>query len=248
MEKQETYFYLNKCIESNVSIYRYLDIDSFLQILNGDFFVSKKRRFADGYDAGTKVPFKEIATNFLRVVGDDIAIPQKPFNLEQVLGVLQDSQEYLVSCWTKNEDDFLMWNAYTQSSCSVCLQSTISNFVASLTSIDDYSILCSPMFYDGFTNIGELEDVLFRKQRMYMNENEIRFYFLDTVLGTPIKYNLGKEAFGTILKVKADVMIDKLILSPKMRGNSADILIQLLEEKYPFLNSKVVKSKININK
>lgn len=49
------------------------------------------------------------------------------------------------------------------------------------------------------------------------------------------------------MEVKADLIIDKVILSPKMRGNSSDVLIQLFEERYPFLKKKIVKSNINID-
>lgn len=242
------YFFLNKNIDANTPIFRYLDIDSFLQILNGEFYVSKKRQFVDKVDAGKNILFKEIGTNFLRNVEDENAIPRKPFSMTDFLDFLHTSQEYLTSCWTKNEDDFLMWSAYTQSNCGVCLQSTINNVVASFTSVENYSIWCSPMYYDGFINIGTLEEILFRKQHMYINENEVRFYFLSTALGESMDHGAGKRVFGANLKVKPDVMIDKVILSPKMRGNSSGVLSQLLEEKYPFLKDRVVKSKINIDR
>lgn len=243
-----THFFLNKKMDKNTPIFRYLDMDSFLQILNGEFYVSKKKRFVDNFDAGKNVSFKEIGTNFLRVVGYENAIPQKSFDMTNVLDVLHNSQEYLTSCWTRNEDDYLMWNAYTLSNCAVCLKSTISNVVASLVSVDDYSIWCSPMFYDGFSNLGTLEEVLFRKQHMYINENEVRFYFIGANLGDAIGNDVGNSFLGTYLEVKADLIIDKVILSPKMRGNSSDVLIQLFEERYPFLKKKIVKSNINIDK
>ena len=71
-----THFFLNKKMDKNTPIFRYLDMDSFLQILNGEFYVSKKKRFVDNFDAGKNVSFKEIGTNFLRVVGYENAIPQ----------------------------------------------------------------------------------------------------------------------------------------------------------------------------
>ena len=47
-----THFFLNKKMDKNTPIFRYLDMDSFLQILNGEFYVSKKKRFVDNFDAG----------------------------------------------------------------------------------------------------------------------------------------------------------------------------------------------------
>lgn len=37
-----THFFLNKKMDKNTPIFRYLDMDSFLQILNGEFYVSKR--------------------------------------------------------------------------------------------------------------------------------------------------------------------------------------------------------------
>ena len=82
---------------------------------------------------------------------------------------------------------------------------------------------------------------------MYINENEVRFYFIGANLGDAIGNDVGNSFLGTYLEVKADLIIDKVILSPKMRGNSSDVLIQLFEERYPFLKKKIVKSNINID-
>ena len=57
--KSQIEFFINKSAKefnNDTKIYRYMDFDCFLQILDKKFYISAKKHFSDCYDAGTKVP------------------------------------------------------------------------------------------------------------------------------------------------------------------------------------------------
>ena len=51
-------YLLNRIISSETRICRYMDFDSFIQILNGYFYVPRKKLFLDARESGT-IPLKK---------------------------------------------------------------------------------------------------------------------------------------------------------------------------------------------
>ena len=83
IKQDQTEFLINKSVKdfnNDTKIYRYMDFDCFLQILDKQFYVSTKKQFADCYDAGKKIPINDISKNFLMVCGE------KQTNLKQYTG------------------------------------------------------------------------------------------------------------------------------------------------------------------
>ena len=59
IKQDQTEFLINTSVKdfnSDTKIYRYIDFDSFLQILDGKFYVATKKQFSDCYDAGKEIP------------------------------------------------------------------------------------------------------------------------------------------------------------------------------------------------
>ena len=143
------------------------------------FYVSTKKQFSDCYDAGKKMPLKDILINFLTVCGEKQTNPKR-YTSTELYEMFKKSQNYLASCWTLSNDNILMWQAYTHGNCGICVESTVGNVIASIDSdsIKPYLICCSPMYYDGYYSLTEVEEILFKKLNQYRGEDEIRFYFL----------------------------------------------------------------------
>ncbi len=215
-----------------------------LQVLDGELRVSAKKTFADKYDAGNTIPLKAVFKNFITEYGNKDALLTK-YSPTSLINTFKTSANYFASCWTLSKDNYLMWNAYTHGNSGVCIESTVSNFVASIDplSIEPFLICCSPMYYDGYSSISEVEEILFKKLRQYEGEQEVRFYFLDGKQTNTEKANTNRDY--VFLKIDPEVMIDKLIISPFMRGNSAHILKQNLEEKYSYLKDRIEFSQIS---
>ena len=183
--KSQIEFFINKSAKefnNDTKIYRYMDFDCFLQILDKKFYISAKKHFSDCYDAGTKVPLKDIFKNFVNVC-EGKSVVLKNYTSIELIEMFKKSQNYLTSCWTLNKDDILMWQAYTHGNCGICIESTVGNVIAALdpNAIKPYLICCSPMYYNGYSSLQEVEGILFQKQNQYKGEKEVRFYFLNGI-------------------------------------------------------------------
>lgn len=248
IKQDQTEFLINKSVKdfnNNTKIYRYMDFDCFLQILDKQFYVSTKKQFADCYDAGKKIPINDISKNFLMVCGEK-QTNLKQYTVSEISEAFKNSQNYLASCWTLSKDNILMWQAYTHGNCGICIESTIGNVIASLDSksINPYLICCSPMYYNGYSNLTEVEEILFKKLNIYRGEDEIRFYFLSGKVKSNTK-DLDAIAKNNVFKIKPEVLIDNVFLSPFMRGNSAKLLKGNLEECYDFLKGHIKISELS---
>lgn len=248
IQQNQTEFLINESVKDfncDTKIYRYMDFDCFLQILDKKFYVSTKKQFADSYDAGKKIPLKDLIINFLTVCGEK-QTPPKRYTSSELYEMFEKSQKSLASCWTLSKDNILMWQVYTHGTCGVCIESTVGNFIASLDStlIKQYFICCSPMYYDGYSNLTEADEILFKKLNQYRGEDEIRFYFLRR---TKSGYTESVDATvnNAVFKINPEVLIGKVLLSPFMRGNSPKLLKQNLEEYYSCLKGRVEISGVN---
>lgn len=234
---------LNVTDDINSAICRYTDIDDFLQILEGKFYVSMKSRFTDKYDAGKFIP-KRYLFSIVPASGTSKPVPFGEERLNKLRDNVKRSSKYLASCWTKVEDDYLMWKTYMSGICGVCVVSTINNVVASFATLNGYNAYCSKMFYDGYSYNDEPLDYLFSKSKGYSSEHEVRFYFIDEDKETANAEtdNMGKDF--ELFEIKPDVLIDRVIISPFMRGGSFELLKRTLEKVYPFLKGKIKHSQI----
>lgn len=234
---------LNVMDDINSMICRYLDFDNFSQILEGKFYVSTKSRFTDKYDVGRFIP-KRYLFSIVPASGTPKTVPFGEERLKKLRDNVKRSSKYLASCWTKVEDDYLMWKTYTSGNCGVCIVSTINNVVASFTTLNGYNAYCSKIFYDGYSYNDEPLDYLFSKSKGYSSEHEVRFYFIDEDKETSNAEtdNIGKDF--ELFEIKPEMLIDRVIISPFMRGNSFELLKRILEKEYPFLKGKIRHSQI----
>lgn len=247
-ENERVYMlHLNAKDDIGMMVCRYMDFDSFLQVLNGQFYVSVKRDFSDKYDAGVKVPRRYLFP-IVPASEPENVIPAEVERLDDLRDKVGQSGKCLTSCWTTAVDDILMWKAYTSNNCGVCIVSTINNVVASFKSLNGHTVYCSRMYYDGFSYNDTPADYMFTKAKGYASEQEVRFYFLDGDIDSPNNGSKGNCKSFEWFSVTPDVMIDRIILSPNMRGNSAKLLKQLLEKAYPFLENRINKSELFDNK
>lgn len=241
MDKKNLFqFWLNKELDLDMKIYRYMDFDDLLQILNKHFFVSRKYSFADKYDAGRTVPLQPLFQLYVMDKGKAIPCVKKKYSLEEYYELVRKSKNYLVSCWTTNKDDILMWNSYTQAHCGVCIESTIRKVLNSLQPLEGYHVYCSQMYYAGYDQLEAAEEYLFRKLSSYQHENEIRFYFLENNIVNLLKENVESEKLPPkYLNVSPEDMISHLYFSPFIRGDSAKYQEDLLVKHFSFLQDRV---------
>lgn len=241
MDKKNLFqFWLNKELDLDMKIYRYMDFDVLLQILNNKFFVSRKYAFSDKFDTGMKIPLQLLYKLDVMDKGKIIPCVEKKYSLEGYYELVKKSKNYLASCWTTNKDDILMWNSYTQAHCGVCIESTIKKVLNSLQPLEGYHVYCSKMYYAGYDQLEDTEEYLFRKLSSYQHENEIRFYFLEDNIVNLLKENVESEKLPPkYFNVSPEDMILHLYFSPFIRGDSAKYQEDLLVKHFSFLQDRI---------
>ena len=84
------------------------------------------------------------------------------------------------------------------------------------------------------------KEYAFNKLPQYKDEKEIRFYFLNNKGQYTNEQKKIHRLSYNVFDIEPDKMIDSIILSPFIRSpNSADMLKDLLENRFNFLKGKI---------
>lgn len=251
--KKKLYFF-NQIVTPETAICRYMDFDSFLQLLDGKFHVPRRQNFLDLRESGRLPSFfyfvpSTISGSNMKLPEDSVKKNQKERN--RYVENLVRSRFLFTSCWMiDGGEDFLMWKSYT-SKIGVCVRTTVEKL---LNAIDydkkKYIPICSPVFYDKSCTQDAFVESILKKEPYYQSENEIRFYFvpinnytkegLETMDNNDIE-NLLKEAIKTeeelykknhndiiIFDITPD-FIDSIVLSPFIKSQSFECFVKLLK-------------------
>lgn len=94
MDKKNLFqFWLNKELDLDMKIYRYMDFDVLLQILNNKFFVSRKHAFSDKFDTGIKIPLQLLYKLDIMDKGKTIPCVEKKYSLEEYYELVKKIQK-----------------------------------------------------------------------------------------------------------------------------------------------------------
>ena len=258
MEKnlKEKRFIINNIINRDTKICRYMNFDSFLIMLEGKFYVSRKQKFFDHRESG-KIPIKHhfvfSAVSEYIAEKDNIVTKRQEIRF---INNLAKSRFLLTSCWTiNNGENYLMWKGYTEK-IGVCVCTTIGKLIDSIDYEKlNYIPICSPMFYERINMQEDFLQSTFTKELFYESEKEIRFYFVPTtylsqneeignddveniLLKTSEEeekiYNSNSTKYeeSIVFDFKADA-IDNVIISPFVLNSSVSYFRKILKNQYP---------------
>jgi len=161
----------------------------------------------------------------------------------------------LVSCWCKNDqEDLLMWKAYTENAKSLAIKTNINNLIKSIDIEDNYSfcIDIGEVQYVDFHNTPlEYENhilaPLLYKDNEYSNENELRVIVWqrpqNNILRTT-NSNFNVEHGGSI-KINLDNLISEIITSPFADNDLIEHIRNILERNS--LSKPIIKSTIKVS-
>lgn len=158
---------------------------------------------------------------------------------EKRINKIEETAKWLTSCWTENRNNILMWQTYTKGYCGVCIESTICDFIKSIKH-NNYNILCGKVDYGCYSPSMRTKEYAFNKLPQYKDEKEIRFYFLNNKDQYTNEQKKIHRLSYNVFDIEPEKMIDSIILSPFIRSaNSADMLKDLLENRFNFLKGKI---------
>lgn len=232
---------LDKSLEMDCPVYRYMSICSLLELMNGKFYVRRKKFFKDGFeqseylnqniDNHIKWKFFSFLDKESRNKGESL----KECN-ETKEYISKNADDLLVSCWTRKEDDYLMWKAYCNESYGAMITSSIHDIPSSFGK-GFPRMICGKVNYSSRISSAPWT-VIFNKKSYYESEDEVRFY---------IKNGGEENETGTCFLIDPKIMISKVIISPFVSNVERDALLKFLIKRYPFLEHKIAISNIIIN-
>jgi len=223
MEKLR-YFLLMDGVDTEQTIYQYMDLDYLLRLLDTrTYFVKPKQSFHDLHESC--LPLKSIFKPHLVGREYDKSVVADTNESLVRLRQFRESGTMLTACWTEHlGENALMWRNFT-SKIGICIKSSIHNFMASLVT-DDYDVCCGRMSYPGIHSKTELDECLFIKDKAFIDEKEIRFYF------TPKGNHNTTNDKGVSIPILPQILIDEIILSPYINTQACKVLTDFINDKY----------------
>jgi len=222
--KELRYFLLMDGVDTEQTICQYMDLDYLLRLLDTrTYFVKPKQSFHDLHES--YLPLKSIfKLHFVGRESDKSVIADTNESLVR-LRQFRESGTMLTACWTEHlGENALMWRNFT-SKIGICIKSSIHNFMAAVDT-DDYDVLCGRMAYTGIHTDTGIIDCLFTKDKAFVDEDEIRFYFI------PKSSQKTTNDKGVSIPIKPQVLIDEITLSPYINAQACKVLTDFINDKY----------------
>lgn len=261
--------YIINSISTDTKICRYMELEKFLQILDGKFFVPRKMRFLDTREKGN-IPLRSQFIFSIVNTQNDCSVLQNERNNH--LNNLSKSKFLLTSCWTINSgEDYLMWKSYAPN-IGVCISTTINNLIHAINYEKNGLLpICSPMFYADTNFQTDFLEAVFTKEKHYVSENEIRFYFVpQNKITDTEKTEFDSKKIKELLLEASNAeenrfsqnpdkylchetfdinpnFIESVMLSPFIGNRSRHIIKEALIAKYSCLKNIIKESQINEN-
>lgn len=222
MDNASKVYFLKNGLSTNQVIYQYMDLDYLIRLIEKkEYCVKRKYCFSDKRESCFSLNKMSFSFQPVGAYMNSHHIPITP--QKNLWKDYEETKSLLTSCWTYQQENYLMWKSYT-SKLGVCIESTINNFFSSLDA-NDYEIYVGKVSYVGYNGNQTLGDALFSKERLFSAETEIRFYF-DEI-------NENANGATTVhLPVTPTQMISSITLSPLIEKTAASVIADFLRKKY----------------
>ncbi len=210
------------------TISRYMSSSDLFSILkNNQFRIPQRNTFSDEREVGKCFSIR----NRFPVQPVDGSNKEYRQRLDELI---KCSYSLPTSCWNlANEEDFLMWKAYTKDSFGVRITTTVEKFYNAFEYSPFRCIICDEVEYDKERAKYSLKQELFTKTQYYGNEQEFRFYFVP-------KDNIKDNLF----KLTDAEFIESITLSPFIEKSLIPHITKAIEDMAPYLEGKISCSKI----
>lgn len=220
--------WISKTLDPNLKIARYITLAQFIDILGGQYLFSKRDSFTDRHEKGE---FINLAYHFWHF--NEYHQQTSPEVLNEWTHqdcLAKYATQLPCTCWTEeNDENFLMWKAYGSYQIGILIESSISDFIESL-SLDKKMMVVSKMKYSKERALSGLDDWLFYKPISYRNEKEIRFYLIDSSNnGTESDILLSSIKMERAIPIFTNKFIHRIVLSPFIKRSLANTIKVWLE-------------------
>ncbi len=222
MDNASKVYFLKNGLSTNQVIYQYMDLDYLIRLIEKkEYCVKRKYCFSDKRESCFSLNKMSFSFQPVGAYMNSHHIPITP--KKNLWKDYEETKSLLTSCWTYQQENYLMWKSYT-SKLGVCIESTINNFFSSLDA-NDYEIYVGKISYVGYNGNQTLGDALFSKERLFSAEKEIRFYFNE------LNDHANNKAM-VYIPINPALMIESITLSPLIEKTAAKEIKEQFRTKY----------------
>lgn len=234
--------------DENVKVWRYMDFTKLVSLIDSRrLFFTRADKFDDPFEGS----WPRINVLARQQVPDVIPAESR----EAFLTAMENSGAFnkmwpkynAINCWHMNEhESAAMWKLYLKSDEGIAVQSTYSNFRASIT--DDEIVFLGVVKYIDYEtewiDAGNLLTPFVHKRKSFEHEREIRAV-VTKFPSSRHGLDFSQETISNGLKIKVDVerLINRIYIAPNAPSWFAD-LVRALIHRYGY-NFDVVHSKLN---
>lgn len=196
------FIYKESAVTLDTKIYKYMDLKALFGISKKKFRVSRRKDYEDYFEHGKVTPR---CVEGWRTVNTPVALNELK-EREECRKFRESSAELQCTCFTKNSKELhCMWKSFTSGYTGIRVETTIRDFIKSLT-INDYDVFIGSMEYSKYDiGAGNRMRYLFTKDECYYPEEELRIYFV------PKNRNIN---ICNHFEINGIAWIHKVILSP----------------------------------
>jgi len=223
------YLILKKPNDKNTAIWRYINFVKFMSLL-------QKRKLFFPKGVCLLDPFEGTTTkaNISSRLSDYPHIPQDIYEgTMKHMNVIKRC--IYVNCWNISENEAnLMWESYMKENFGVAIRSTFERLSNCFQTNSNLRIRFGKVKYVDYNidKFNELVGYLFflHKRKIYKYENELRAM---TILMEHEKHKISEEDFtitGIYIPVDLDILIEKIVVSPKAESWHIDLVKSIMEE------------------
>lgn len=229
-----------KTPEDNIIIWRYMNIEKFLSILeNSELFFSRLDVLEDKYEGHLPKKNKDIIVNLS--------------NEKSVIDYYLSLKKHChVNCWHMNDEESAgMWSSYAPGNSGIAIKSTIGRLKKAFKDAVE-NIIIGPVSYIDYDNDSINEDSVFAasfyKRKNYKSEQEVRAFtstMSNCTLNSNGGYNLENETVTSGINIKIDLslLIEKIYVYPNVPTWFYE-LIKSIMKRYGYSSIEVMKSDI----
>lgn len=216
--------YIHKDISLNMPICRYIPIDYLIDMLKTQkMYFANRLSMNDKREQGIKEDLS--AMQSLTFMYRNRKKAEK--EADKVYRLNELAYSTCISCWTKNiEESIMFWHCYGQTTCMMLtnMQDLIESIV-----FTPYTLIIAPIQYIERERTEQIHEKIFTKYVSYKDEQEVRLCILSNNHNVKLDVDCAK-------------LIHKLTINPFFNKSYQQFLKETLENKYKYLEGKILYS------
>ncbi|WP_170959949.1 hypothetical protein [Bacillus cereus] len=233
----------------NVKIWRYIDFNKFIDILErNSLYFTRSDKFDDPFEGISQTVTKGERLRCFNDMYNRLDSERKDAIQQSAKDLDWKIREWTyINCWHMNESD-AMWKLYFKSDVEIAIQSTFNHLCNSFSNVEE-GICIGKVNYidyeiDGMHNNRHILSPFVYKRKEFAHERELRAVMMKFPhYETVHDYNRKSFDCGVHVRVNLEELIDTIYIAPTAPAWTVE-LVKLMLIKYELGHKKVLQSSL----